>query len=113
MTTSAIEKYAGKSFEWGGKTYILAPIGLGYMERVQKLLTDMDSMSADDRLKAMKAIIYRSLQRNYPDLTEQFIDDEILDLSNMPMVWKLALESSGLVAASVKLQAEAPPISPS
>ncbi len=115
MPATGVEKYAGKSFDWCGKTYILAPIGLGYMERVMDLMGKMEQLTQAEQMKAMKSIIYRSLQRNYPDLTQQEIDDEVLDLTNMKDVWRLVLESSGLVtpAAAVKTAAEAPQTSAS
>lgn len=105
------ERYAGKPYVWGGKTYLFAPIGLGYMERAMELSRKIESgsLSPDEIKQAMRTVIYRSLRRNYPDLTEEFINDEILDLSNIRELYYLAMEASGLKPMG-KQEAESPQI---
>jgi hypothetical protein len=106
------ERYGGKPFVWGGKTYLLAPIGLGWMERtlenVKKISTG--ALGVEDSKERMVEIINRSLQRNYPDMTPEFIREEILDITNMKEIYLLVLQASGLEAVG-KTQAESQPAS--
>lgn len=108
------ERYGGKPFVWGGKIWLLAPIGLGHVERViettKKIATGQ--FSPDESKEEMVKIIYRSLRRNYPDLTDEYIRDEILDLTNMPTIYQLVLEASGLKPTAGKGQAESLEVSP-
>ena len=105
------ERYGGKPYVWGGKIYLLAPIGLGYMERVIDTTKKIASgqIDSEQSKEEMVKIITRSLRRNYPDITDDFIRDEILDITNMRDIYQLVLEASGLKpSASGKTEAESP-----
>lgn len=103
------ERYGGKPFVWGGKTYLLAPIGLGHMERMIEMTNKIASgaLTPEQSKEEMIKIINRSLMRNYPDLTPEYIREEILDLTNMKELYQLVLDASGLKPAG-KALAESP-----
>jgi hypothetical protein len=106
------ERYGGKPFTWGGKTYLLAPIGLGWMQRVMRESQEIAAgkFGAEEAMEKMIGVINRSLQRNYPEMTPEFIREEILDLVNVGDLYHLAIEASGGKPRS-KPEAESPPAS--
>ena len=98
MGDNDTERYGGLPYTAAGKTYLFAPIGLGFMERVIKATKDIadGKLGREESFEFMVKVINRSLMRNYPEMTPEFIRDEILELHNVGELYQLALEASGL-----------------
>ena len=90
-------KYKGVSIEFAdGRTFIVPPLSLGAVEILQDKLAkfrgEMDKESIAFVIEATTV----SLQRNYPDITEEEVKNELLDLGNMSDVIGAVLDVSGL-----------------
>lgn len=98
------ERYGGVPFIVGGVTYLCAPLSMGAMKRFQKSVTEITAgkVKPEESVDMMMAVIYSSLQRNYPDMTCEFIDENILDALNVRVCFQTVLLASGF-----KPQAEA------
>lgn len=74
-----------------GHKLIFAPLPLGAIEKYQDQLS-----GGNVPIATILDIAHISLKRNYPEITRDFIADEILDLANMEEVLGLVTSSSGL-----------------
>jgi hypothetical protein len=59
---------------------------------------DLDGESAFDKLPVIADIVFRSMKRNYPDITEEFVKDNV-DMGNMEALMSSVFTTSGLVKA--------------
>lgn len=89
----------GVAFNLGGHDFVLAPLGLGplreYDER-HKLLREKDPPAeVEEYFELNVEAIVRSLQRNYPEITREAIND-LLDSVNVPEAMTALLHQSGV-----------------
>jgi hypothetical protein len=97
MNENNNERYGGKPFQVGGKTYLLAPLSIGAIKRYRQAIAKVTGGDTDleEAFELGLSVIRSSLQRNYPELTAEVIEDEIVDGSNnLAMFWAV-LEASG------------------
>lgn len=89
----------GKTLNLGGTEYIVPPLNLGHIRRLQKdieRINQLDARSLDnDAVDTMLKIIHTGLSRNYPDMTMEQLE-ELIDLGNMREVTQAVLGVSGL-----------------
>ena len=60
----------GEKIVIGGKEYIFPDLTLGAMQKIQPLMG-----ASPESLSALKTSFCLGLKRNYPDMTEEFLDD--------------------------------------
>ena len=83
----------GNSLEIAGKKWIFAPMALGDLERYLPVLQEFKPTNMPELIE----IAYRSLRRNYPNITREYVADELLDLGYVRPVLDIVSLSSGLL----------------
>lgn len=89
----------GKAINLGGTEYIVPPLSLGHVRRLQKDIERINQLDArsldDDAVDTMLKIILTGVSRNYPEMTKEQLED-LIDLGNMREVTQAVLGVSGL-----------------
>ncbi len=93
MQFNQVENPRGNPLKINGQIWIFAPLSLGAAEKLMPKLKTFDP--SDFALVADGA--YGSLKRNYPDITREFIADELLDVGHVNAVFETVMGASGLV----------------
>ncbi|MDV4219568.1 hypothetical protein MSC32_18105 [Acinetobacter baumannii] len=91
MQFKQVDNPRGNSKEIAGQTWIFAPAPLGTLERFQEQLN-----SNDVPVSVIVDMAHICLKRNYPDITRDYVADELLDMANMEEVLSLVTKTSGL-----------------
>ncbi|MFV5661073.1 hypothetical protein VXR58_12800 [Acinetobacter pittii] len=81
----------GNSKEIAGQTWIFAPAPLGTLERFEEQLK-----SNNVPVSVIIDMAHVCLKRNYPDISREYVADEIVDMANMEEVLALVTKTSGL-----------------
>ncbi len=81
----------------GGKTYVVPPLSLGALERLQGKLASLSSASATDpeSIKTVVDAAHSALKRNYPEMTRDEVA-ELVDLGNMHEVINCVMDVAGM-----------------
>ena len=82
----------GIDFVIGGTTYTAPPLTLGGIKAITPRLSGLDA-------EVMSAVLCVSLKRNYPDVTQPWLDETMVGeefRANKPLMMAL-LRSSGLI----------------
>jgi hypothetical protein len=94
----------GVTIAMGGRDWLVPPLTLGQLRR---LAPDLGRITAGgltmldpEAVGAVVKVVTAALSRNYPDMTEQRVAEELLDLGNANEVLAAVLASSGLRRAA-------------
>lgn len=96
------ERYEGTPVTVGDKTYIVPPLSLGkmrkYLPMIKQLTSgvELDALN-DEHFEMSSDIVFSSLKRNYPDLSKEFMEEEILNIDNLKEFIEAVCSASGLV----------------
>lgn len=91
MQFKQVEYPRGTEKQIAGYKLIFAPLPLGAIEKYQ------DQLSGHNvPISTIIDVAHISLKRNYPDITREFIADEVIDLANMEEVLSVVTGTSGL-----------------
>ncbi len=93
-----MELIPGVSFDFGGgRTYIIPPLSLGALRRLQGSLAELSNASAlaPATLDTVVHATLAGLKRNYPYITEDEVA-ELIDVGNMHDVVACLLDVTGL-----------------
>lgn len=89
----------GTKIQMGGNDFLVPPLTLGQLRRLQPKIKLIGSLSGadvgDDQVDAIGEIVSAALSRNYPDMTPERVLD-LLDLGNARDVISAVLGASGL-----------------
>lgn len=92
-------KYDGVKMRVGGRELIVPALTI---KQVRSLRAEFDQMQGikdaaptDDQIGAVTRVIHSAVVRNYPDMTQDDLE-ELLDLSTMQAVVKAIMGQSGL-----------------
>ncbi|WP_151963467.1 hypothetical protein [Acinetobacter oleivorans] len=91
MQFKQVENPRGNSKEIAGHTWIFAPAPLGTLERFEEQLK-----SNNVPVSVIIDMAHVCLKRNYPDISREYVADEIVDMANMEEVLALVTKTSGL-----------------
>lgn len=84
----------------GGEDYTIPPLNFGQIKRLAKEIQDsskiVDGPFSEDRLQAILIITLSALQRNYPDMTMEDLEEK-LDVVNYVKVFQAIMGVSGFV----------------
>ena len=80
-----------------GEEMVVPPLTLGAMEMLQDDLLGYDGSVSKENIATITKATHSALKRNYPDITEEKIKDELLDLGNMLDVMQAVMDVGGLV----------------
>ena len=80
-------KFDGTKLVLGGREFILPPLNMRLVKKfnddLEKLFKIGTRLATTEELEKMTDIILASLQRNYPDLQAEELDD-LLDIDTLP-----------------------------
>ncbi|MCY0270513.1 MULTISPECIES: hypothetical protein [Acinetobacter] len=91
MQFNQVDNPRGNEKKIAGQKWIFAPAPLGAIERFQDQLS-----SASVPVAVIIDMAHICLKRNYPDITREFIADELIDIGNMQEILDLVVNVSGL-----------------
>jgi 1-deoxy-D-xylulose 5-phosphate reductoisomerase len=85
----------GVKIQMGGQDWLVPALTLGQLRRLREERKNLNSGDEDKTLSAVCTIVATALSRNYPDMTEQRVE-ELIDLENRDRVVAAVLGNSGL-----------------
>lgn len=85
----------GVPIQMGGQEWLVPALTLGQLRRLDAAIKALTSGDSEKVLNSVCAIVAAALSRNYPDMTEQKVED-LIDLSNRDEVVSAVLGNSGL-----------------
>ena len=97
----------GKTINIGGRDFTVPPLCLRDVKRFLPMMTELYGKSPMEQMTLTSEVILAALQRNYPDLTMDELDD-LLDPISIHGVMDAILEASGLKKKAVSQTLEAP-----
>jgi hypothetical protein len=108
------EPCPGETVAIGGQAYVFAPLSLGAVKRFRAAIRKIQDGGAtpDESLDTATAVIYASLARNYPTMTLEYMEENIVNIKNWSALFNVALGVSGYAkqADSGNVDAGSPPI---
>jgi hypothetical protein len=96
-----IVKVAGVPFSFHGRVLVLAALTLPALKQTLGGLRDYQALAPLDQIEVVVNALHASLQRNYPDITRDVIESELLDAGNLAQVLDVVCNSSGLQSKAV------------
>jgi hypothetical protein len=88
----------GISLMMGGREWTVPPLTLGQLRHLMpkiRQLSDIGPQMGEPQIDVLVEIVAAALQRNYPDMTIQMVEN-LLDLGNAAPVLQAVLTGSGL-----------------
>jgi hypothetical protein len=88
----------GITIMMGGREWTIPPLTLGQLRRLMpkvRQLSDINAQMGEREIAVLVEIVTAALQRNYPDITAESVED-LLDLGNSGPVLTAVLTGSGL-----------------
>ncbi len=98
MTQSLID---GTTIKLGGKTYVIPPLNFARLKKLREELSILSAANTSgigmspELLDASITVILSALNRNYPDMTRDEVE-ELIDLRNMQEIMAAITGQSGL-----------------
>jgi len=93
MQFNQVENPRGNPLKIDGQIWIFAPLSLGAAEKLMPKLKTFDPSD----FALVVDVAHGSLKRNYPDITREYIADELLDVGHVNDVFETVMGASGLV----------------
>lgn len=88
----------GVTVNLGGEDFVVPPLNFKALRALQPKLALIDGIAGrptDEQMDALVETVHMALQRNYPDLTREKLED-ILDMGNAPPAIRAIMGASGL-----------------
>jgi hypothetical protein len=85
----------GVTIQMGGQDWLVPSLTIGQLRRLKDARKALASGDEEKVLAAICTIVAAALSRNYPDMTEQKVED-LIDLQNRDEVVAAVLGNSGL-----------------
>ncbi|MCE6006345.1 hypothetical protein [Acinetobacter soli] len=101
MQFKQVEYPRGNPLKINGQIWIFAPLSLGAAEKLMPKLKNFDP----NDFALVADVAHSSLKRNYPDITREFIADELIDVGHVNAVFEIVMGASGLVYTGEQDQA--------
>lgn len=91
----------GKEMSLGGQQRVLAPLNAAAVKQYRDAIKNVFVGQLPD-IELVSTLAYSSLKRNYPDVTQEQVDD-MIDYGNLFDVWETLLNLSGLAVSAGKM----------
>lgn len=97
----------------GGRIYLVPPLTLGALQRLQGKLSQLNKGGAlePSTIETVIAATHSALRRNYPDITIEEVGD-LVDVANMHDVISSVLDVAGIKRKAIEDAAKNPPAQP-
>lgn len=93
MQFNQVENPRGNPLKINGQFWIFAPLSLGAAEQ---LMPKIQNFNPSD-FALVADVAFKSLKRNYPDITREYVADELLDIGHVNDVFETVMGASDLV----------------
>jgi CO dehydrogenase/acetyl-CoA synthase delta subunit len=94
----------GVEFEFGnGEKFIVPPLSLGSLDILEAEYGKMNEWEKKIDKKFVLDVVGLSLRRNYPDITDDKLKNELLDVSNMNGAVNAVLDIGGLIRSTQEI----------
>jgi len=93
MQFNQVDHPRGNPIKINGQVWIFAPLSLGPAEQ---LMPKIQNFNPSD-FALVADVAFKSLKRNYPDITREYVADELLDVGHVNDVFETVMGASGLV----------------
>lgn len=93
------ELIPGVERTFGGEVYIIPPLSLGALQRLQGKLEALGQAAGPLEPAAVSTVIeatYSALRRNYPDITKEKVAEDIVDVGNMHEIIACVMDVAGV-----------------
>lgn len=90
-----------------GKEYVIAPISIGAIKRFGERISQFSTMTLEEQINLSIDLLQASLKRNYPEITKEYIEDELLHMGNIFDIMVTITNASGFVKADGKGEEQA------
>ena len=88
-------RFLGVTKNLGGADFVVPPLSLGQLKRLQPLLRSMGEADPEAQIDLMSQVIFSSLSRNYPAITQDEVDD-LIDVGNVADIFAVVVSVSAL-----------------
>lgn len=105
----AIVKVPGVVYDFNGRKLVLAPLTMGALRQLLGRLKSFGRDMGEEQIDTALDAVHASLLRNYPDITREQVETELLDAGNMFELVPLVSNQSGLNRTNDDGQEQAPP----
>jgi hypothetical protein len=92
-------KIPGIIISMAGEDWIVPPLTLGQLRRLMPKIKQISEIGLEmdgDTIGTIAEVTAEALRRNYPDVTPEKVENELLDLGNAGAVLQAILAGSGL-----------------
>jgi hypothetical protein len=99
----------GTTVMMGGQGWVIPPLNLKSVRKIQPLIPVLNAMdiASPEAVDAMVELVFIALQRNYPDVTKDQVED-MVDLGNLQGIVNAVMNVSGLGPKAMTGAAPAP-----
>lgn len=94
-------KVPGNEITLAGQVYVMPALSAAAVKQNREKLNSLTSTTMPD-VCIVAELAYLALRRNYPDITQEFVDD-VVDFSNMLEVYEALVSLNSLVEHGGKL----------
>lgn len=96
MPTAAIEQYEGQPFKVGPRTYIIPALSFGAAKRMRADIRKIGAgeLPPEEAQDLVAKVVFAALVRNYPNLTLEQVEDEIVDYENWGRLFDVVMRTS-------------------
>lgn len=83
-------EFEGEAIRLNGKDYIVSSLSLRQFKRFQTKLAEFETFSDVEKLDFMIFLIVKCLQKNYPDLSKDWFEDNITP-TRLPIIFSYVI----------------------
>lgn len=92
----ALVKVPGVLYDFGGRKLVLAPLNLGALRQLLEKLKSIGAEASVEQIDTVVDAVHASLKRNYPDITRDEVENDLIDASNAEELLPIIMNRSGL-----------------
>ena len=92
----ALVKVPGVVYDFYGRRLILAPLNMGALRQLMDRLTGFGGEPSLGQVDTIVDAVYASLHRNYPNITRDEVENDLVDIANAEDLLPIIMHRSGL-----------------
>lgn len=92
----ALVKVPGVVHDFFGRRLVLAPLNMGPLRQLLERTKTMGQEATVDQIDTVIDAVHASLRRNYPDITRDEVENELVDAANAELLMPIIMNRSGL-----------------
>lgn len=92
----ALVKVPGVVYDFYGRRLVLAPLNMGALRQLLDRTKTMGQEATVDQIDTVIDAVHASLRRNYPSITRDEVENELVDAANAELLMPIIMNRSGL-----------------